>query len=81
MGVCHEALNLSGGERVQYAFRSQTVNSRHGQPRGLLRRYHRFATKYLDDYLRWFQQVELDNASPQYMPRQRNRQVTYRFGN
>ena len=30
MGVRHEALNQSGGERVRNAFHIQTVNSRHG---------------------------------------------------
>ena len=64
MGVRHEALNLSGGERVRNAFHIQTVNSRHGQLKGFLGRCRGVATKYLDNYLRWFQQVELDNASP-----------------
>ena len=39
MGVRHEALNLSGGERVRDAFHIQTVNSRHSQLKGFLRRY------------------------------------------
>jgi len=64
MGVRHEALNLSRGERVRNAFHIQTVNSRHGQLKGFLRRYRGIATRYLDSYLRWFQRIELDNASP-----------------
>ncbi len=39
MGVRHEALNPSAGERVRNAFHIQTVNSRHGQLKGFLRRY------------------------------------------
>ena len=75
MGVRHEALNLSRGERVRNAFHIQTVNSRHGQLKGFLRRCRGIATRYLDNYLRWFQQVELDSAS--HLPRQRDRQVMH----
>lgn len=64
LGVRHEALNLSGGERVRDAFHIQTVNSRHSQLKDFLRRYRGVATKYLDNYLRWFQRIELENASP-----------------
>ena len=39
MGVRHEALNLSGGERVRNAIHIQTVNSRHGLLKCFLRRY------------------------------------------
>ena len=63
MGVRHEALNLSGGERVGNAFHIQTVNSRLSQLKGFLRHYRGIAIKYLDNYLRWFQHIELENAS------------------
>ena len=81
MGVRHEALNLSGGERVRNAFHIQTVNSRHGQLKGFLRRYRGVATKYLDNYLRWFQQVELDNASPRTCLANAIDRSCMRFGN
>ena len=81
MGVRHEALNLSGGERVRNAFHIQTVNSRHGQLKGFLRRYRGVATKYLDNYLRWFQQVELDNASPRSCLANAIDRSCIRFGN
>lgn len=64
MGVRHEALNLSAGERVRNAFHIQTVNSRHSQLKAFLRRYRGIATKYLDNYLRWFHLAELAKASP-----------------
>ena len=57
-------LNLSGGERVRDAFHIQTVNSRHSRLKDFLRRYRGVATRYLDNYLRWFQRIELENASP-----------------
>ncbi len=63
-GVRCEALNLSGGERVRNAFHIQTVNSRHSRLKGFPRRCRGVATEYLGNCLRWFQQIELDNASP-----------------
>ncbi len=51
MGVRHEALILSGGERVRGAVHIQTVNSRHRQLKGFLRRYRGIATRYLDNDL------------------------------
>ena len=52
LGVHHEALNLSGGQRVRDVFHIQTVNNRHSQLKDFLRRYRGVATKYLDNYLR-----------------------------
>ena len=59
MGVRHEALNLSAGERVRGAFHIQTVNSRHSQLKDFLRRYRGIATKYLENYLQWFHLIKL----------------------
>ena len=43
----------------------QTVNSRHSQIKGFLRRRRGIATKYLDSYLRWFHLIALgDQPSP-----------------
>ena len=39
LGVHHEALNLSSGERVRDAFHIQTVNNRHSRLKQFLRRY------------------------------------------
>ena len=52
LGVRHEALNMSAGERVRDAFHIQTVNNRHGRLKGFLRGFRGVATKYLDSYLR-----------------------------
>ena len=54
LGVSHETLNLSAGERVRGDLHIQTVNSRHERLKTFLRRYRGIATKYLDSYLKWF---------------------------
>ena len=64
MGVRHEALNLSAGERVRDAFHIQTVNSRHSQLKGFLRRY-RGSPRSTWSYLRWFHLIGMvGRASP-----------------
>ena len=55
MKVTHEALNLSACERVRGELHIQTVNSLHSRLKDFLRRRRGVATKYLDNYLRWFQ--------------------------
>ncbi len=54
MGVSHESLNRTAGERVRGELHIQTVNSRHERLKTFLRRHRGIATKYLDSYLRWF---------------------------
>ena len=81
MGVRQEALNLSGGKRVRNAFHIQTVNNRHGQLKGLLGRNRGTAIKYLDNYLNWFRQVELYNASPSTCLANAIDRSCMRFGN
>jgi len=54
LGVTHETLNQSAGERVRGELHIQTVNSRHERLKTFLRRYRGIATKYLDSYLKWF---------------------------
>jgi len=54
LGVSHQALNLSAGERVRGELHIQTVNSRHERLKTFLRRYRGIATKYLESYLKWF---------------------------
>lgn len=65
LGVRHERLNLSAGERVRAAFHIQTVNSRHSQLKDFLRLFRGISTRYLDSYLRWFHLSGLaDRANP-----------------
>ncbi len=69
IGAHHEALNLSRSERMRGAFHIQiaadpAVNNRHSRLKDFLRRYRGVATRYLDNDLRWFQRLELENASP-----------------
>jgi len=54
LGVTHEVLNQSAGERVRGDLHLQTVNSRHERLKDLLRRHRGIATKYLDSYLAWY---------------------------
>jgi transposase-like protein len=54
LGVTHEVLNQSAGERVRGDLHLQTVNSRHAALKDLFRRHKGIATKYLDSYLAWY---------------------------
>ena len=64
IGAHHEALNLSRSAfHIQIAA-DAAVNNRHGRLKDFLRRYRGVATRSLDNDLRWFQRLELENASP-----------------
>lgn len=62
MKVSHEVLNQSAGERVRGELHIQTVNSRHGRLKDFLRRRRGVATKYLDNYLRWFHLIGMGHV-------------------
>jgi len=65
LGVSHQALNQSAGERVRGDLHIQTVNSRHERLKTFLRRYRGIATQYLDSYLKWFHLIGIKlNPSP-----------------
>ena len=65
LGVQHEVVNVSAGGRVRESYHIQTVNNRHQQWKAFLGPFRGVATKYLDSYLRWFQEVGLAReASP-----------------
>jgi transposase-like protein len=67
LGVTHEVLNQSAGERVRGELHIQTVNNRHSRFKDFLRARRGIATKYLASYLRWFQLVALrPDPTPRY---------------
>ena len=54
LGINHEELNQSAGERVRGDIHIQTVNSRHERLKGFVGRFRGVASKYLPNYVRWF---------------------------
>jgi transposase-like protein len=67
LGVTHEGLNQSAGERVRGELHIQTVNNRHSRLKDFLRARRGIATKYLASYLRWFHLVALrPDPTPRY---------------
>src|SRR5690242_15718993 len=67
LGVTHEVLNQSAGERGRGELPIQTVNNRHSRLKDFLRARRGIATKYLASYLRWFQLVALQvDPTPRY---------------
>lgn len=54
LGISHEALNQSAGERVRGDLHIQTVNNRHQRLKSFLAPFRGIATTYLPNYLRWF---------------------------
>jgi len=67
LGVSHEALNQSVGERVRGELHIQTVNNRHSRLKDFLRPRRGVATKYLVSYLRWFHLIALHpDPSPRH---------------
>ena len=66
MGVRHVALNLSKGERVRGTIHMQTVNNRHNRLKAFLARYNGVSTKYLQNYLRWFERIGLAKATHRF---------------
>lgn len=67
LGVSHEAINLSAGERVRGELHIQTVNNRHSRLKDFLRARRGIATHYLDSYLKWFHLIALyPDPAPRY---------------
>ena len=48
MGVHHEAMNLSAGERVRRPWHIQNANAYHGRLKGWMHRFRGVATSYLE---------------------------------
>jgi transposase-like protein len=67
LGVSHEVLNQSSGERTRGELHIQTVNNRHSRLKDFLRPRRGIATRYLDNYLRWFHLIALRaDPTPRY---------------
>lgn len=58
MGVHHEAMNLSAGERVRGPWHIQNANAYHGRLKGWMDRFKGVATSYLESYLGWFRALD-----------------------
>lgn len=63
LGLSHQPINHSHGERVRGELHIQTVNSRTERLKDLLRRHRGVATRYLGSYLNWFHLATL-NPNP-----------------
>jgi transposase-like protein len=58
VGITHEMVNLSKGQRVNGAYHLQNVNAYHSRFKQWLIRFHGVATKYLSNYLGWRRSIE-----------------------
>lgn len=58
MGLQHEPLNLSAGQRVRGPWHIQNVNAYHGGLKNWIARFRGVATDYLENYLGWFRALE-----------------------
>ena len=63
LGVSHEALNQSSGERVRGELHIQNVNNRHSRLKKFIEKRYGVATKYLANYLRWYHLIVLEKDS------------------
>ena len=64
LGIRHEALNLSAGERKRGVFNISKVNNRHSLFKDFLHRFRGVSTRYLGNYLRWFERYVLLKLPP-----------------
>lgn len=64
LGVRHEALNLSAGERVRGPWHIQNANAYHGRLKGWIARFKGVATDYLESYLGWFRALDRASKKP-----------------
>jgi transposase-like protein len=63
LGLSHQSINHTQGERVRGELHIQTVNSRAERLKDMLRHHRGVATRYLGNYLNWFHLVTL-NQNP-----------------
>lgn len=58
VGLEHQALNISKGERRRGAWHIQNVNAYHSRFKGWMRRFNGIASSYLENYLGWFRALD-----------------------
>ncbi len=58
MGVNHEAMNLSAGERVRGPWHIQNANASHGRLKGWMYRFRGLATSHLESHQGWFRALD-----------------------
>ncbi len=82
LGILHQSVTRSAGERVRGAVHIQTATSRHSQIKGFPRRFRGIATKCLDSYPRWFHLVALGrHPSPRACLATASARPSLRFAN
>ena len=65
LGVQHQAVNQSKGQRVRGPWRTQNVNAYHSRLKGWIDRFKGVSTSYLENYLGWFRAVDRAAKNPQ----------------
>ena len=63
LGVHHEAMNLSAGERVRGPWHIQNANAYHGRVKGWMHRFGGVATSYLESYMGLFRALDRTSRS------------------
>jgi ISXO2-like transposase domain len=58
LGVQHEPVNLSAGQRVRGPWHIQNANAYHSRLKGWIARFKGVATDYLESYLGWFRALD-----------------------
>lgn len=58
LGVQHQAVNTSQGQRTRGPWHVQNVNAYHHRLKGWIQRFHGVATSHLENYLGWFRALD-----------------------
>ncbi len=58
-GIDHVALNQNKGERSRGIYHTQNVNAYHSRLKGWMEHFRGVATKYLDNYMTWFADIDM----------------------
>ena len=61
IGVQHQAVNLSRGQRTRGPWHIQNANAYHSRLKNWMHRFNGVATSYLESYLGWFRAIDRAN--------------------